>query len=93
MIENVISTHPTVETCSVVASPDKNNPQGNLPYVHIVLKDDVHERHGQIKAEIIKLCQNKLPEYTQPVGYKFCESLYYTPIGKVDYRRLEMESV
>lgn len=93
MIENIISTHPAVETCSVVASPDKYNPQGDLPYVHIVLKNNVKERHGQIKAEIIELCKEKLPEYAQPVGYKFCESLYYTPVGKVDYRRLEMESV
>lgn len=93
MIENVISKHPAVEACSVVASPDKVNPQGKLPYVHIVLRNNVQERQGQIKAEISELCQHKLPEYAQPVGYKFCESLYYTPVGKVDYRRLETESV
>lgn len=92
MIENVISTHPAVELCSVVASLDKDQLQGYLPYVHIVLKKNVHERQRLIKAEIMKLCQDKLPEYAQPVGYKFIESLYYTAVGKVDYRKLEMES-
>lgn len=93
MIENIISAHPAVEACSVVASQDKDQPQGNLPYVHIVLKKNVQESQMQINTEIIELCRNKLPEYAQPIGYKFCESLYYTPVGKVDYRKLEMESV
>ncbi|MGB8451525.1 MAG: class I adenylate-forming enzyme family protein [Anaerocolumna sp.] len=93
MIENVISIHPAVETCSVVGSRDKTQPQGNLPYVYIVLKKNVQESQGKIKSEIIKLCLEKLPEYAQPVAYKFCDSLYYTPIGKVDYRKLEKEAV
>lgn len=92
MIENIISTHSDVEKCAVVASRDKDNPQGNLPYVHIVLRNDSPEIQEQIKAEIIQLCREKLPEYAQPVGYRFREDLYYTPVGKVDYRKLEMES-
>lgn len=93
MIENIISMHPAVQTCSVVATRDKTQPQGDLPFVHIVLKKNVQDSHKQVKAEIIELCQDKLPEYAQPIGFKFVDSLYYTPIGKVDYRRLETESV
>ena len=93
MIENVISTHPAVQTCSVVATRDKAQPQGYLPYVHIVLKETVEEKQKNVLDEIIGLCREKLPEYAQPVRYKFCKSLYYTPVGKVDYRRLEMESI
>lgn len=93
MIENIISTHPAVQTCSVVASRDESQPQGDLPFVHIVLKKDVQETERQIKAEMIELCREKLPEYAQPAGFKFWDTLYYTPIGKVDYRRLELESV
>ncbi len=52
----------------VVASRDKNQPQGDLPYVYIVLKKNVHtERQRQIKSEIIELCQDKLPEYAQKI--------------------------
>ncbi len=93
MIENIISTHPAVETCSAVATRDKSQPQGDSPYVHIVLKNDMQQSQKQIKSEIVKLCQEKLPEYAQPIGFKFWDSLYYTPIGKVDYRRLELESI
>jgi len=93
MIENVISTHPAVETCSVVATKDKVQPRGSLPFVHIVLKKNAQKSQRQIKSEIIELCKEKLPEYMQPAEYKFCDSLYYTPIGKVDYRKLELESV
>lgn len=92
-IENVISTHPAVAACSVVAVRDKAQPQGDLPFAYMVLKKNVQESQKQIKAEIMELCHEKLPEYVQPSGYKFCDSLYYTPVGKVDYRRLEMESV
>ncbi len=92
-IENIISTHPAVETCSVVATPNKEQLRGYLPYVHIVLKKNTQKSQKQIKSEIITLCREKLPEYMQPAGYKFCESLSYTPVGKVDYRKLEAESV
>lgn len=92
MIENVVSTHPAVKTCSAVSSRDKHQIQGNLPYVYIVLKKNVQKSQKQIRAEIIKLCQEKLPEYAQPTAYKFCDTLYYTPIGKVDYRKLEKEA-
>lgn len=93
MIENVISMHPAVQNCSVVATKDTAHLRGELPFVHIVLKKNIHESQKQIQSEIIELCNEKLPEYAQPAGLKFWESLYYTPIGKVDYRRLEMESV
>lgn len=93
MIENIISTHPAVENCSVVAYPDKDNLQGKLPYVYIVLKNNVQKMQGQIIAEISQLCQEKLPEYAQPVGYRFCETLYYTSVGKIDYRKLETELI
>lgn len=92
MIENVISTHPAVAACSVVATRDKSKPQGCVPYVYIVLKKNVNESKRQIKTEIMKLCRESLPEYAQPVAYNFCDSLYYTSSGKIDYRKLEKEA-
>lgn len=37
------------------------------------------------------MCAEGLPEYVQPIAYKFISSMPMTPIGKVDYRRLEEE--
>lgn len=39
--------------------------------------------------ELQQICKEELPEYVQPVGYKFLDELPLTPIGKVDYRKLE----
>ena len=37
------------------------------------------------------MCAEELPEYVQPVAYKFVPELPMTPVGKVDYRKLEEE--
>ena len=36
--------------------------------------------------------ENKLPEYVQPVDFRFIDELPLTAIGKVDYRTLEKEA-
>ena len=91
LIENAICTHPAVEACKVVAIADQNHSQGKLPKAHIVLKDGYQFYQEEVLEEIIELCASKLPEYVQPVDYKFRESLPLTSIGKVDYRALEAE--
>ena len=46
----------------------------------------------QIRDEIILLCSEKLAEYSQPVEYEFRNSFPLTPIGKIDFLALELES-
>ena len=93
MIENVISQHPAVHQCSVVGCTDKDHVQGRLPFVYIVLDPEaaVSVKKRQVIKELRQLCTEELPEYVQPVGYKFLDELPLTPIGKVDYRKLEEE--
>lgn len=42
-----------------------------------------------VKKELISACKTALPEYAQPSDFVFVEELPLTPIGKVDYRKLE----
>lgn len=91
MIENVISRHPAVHQCSVVGCTDKDHVQGRLPFVYVVLDPACDKKKRQIVKELRQLCQEELPEYVQPVGYKFISEMPFTPIGKVDYRKLEEE--
>ena len=93
MIENVISQHPAVHQCSVVGCTDKDHVQGRLPFVYIVLDPEaaVSVKKRQIIKELRQLCAEELPEYVQPVGYKFIDSMPMTPVGKFDYRKLEEE--
>ena len=91
LIEKVIGSHKAVEACKVVAIDDIEHSQGKLPKAHIVLKDGFKPYEDQILAEIQALCAEQLPEYVQPVEYKFREELPLTPIGKIDYLSLEAE--
>ena len=93
MIENVISQHPAVHQCSVVGCTDKDHVQGRLPFVFVVLKPEAaaSAKKRQIIKELRQMCAEELPEYVQPVGYKFLDAMPMTPVGKFDYRKLETE--
>ena len=91
MIENVVSRHPAVHQCSVVGCTDKDHVQGRLPFVYIVLKADTTAKKKQVIRELERMCAEELPEYVQPVAYKFIPSMPMTPVGKVDYRQLEAD--
>ena len=91
MIENVVSRHPAVHQCSVVGCADKDHTQGRLPFVYIVLKADTTAKKKQVIRELARMCAEELPEYVQPVAYKFISSMPMTPVGKVDYRQLEAD--
>ena len=91
LIENVIGTHKAVDSCKVVAIADQEHSQGKLPKAHIVLKHQYKGKEEMIKEQIKLLCAEQLPEYVQPVDYKFRESLPLTSVGKIDYISLEKE--
>ena len=91
MIENVVSQHPAVHQCSVVGCTDKDHVQGRLPFVYIVLKADTTSKKKQVIRELERMCAEELPEYVQPVAYKFILSMPMTPVGKIDYRQLEAD--
>ena len=92
LIESVIVAHAAVEACCTVGTPDKEHSQGKLPYVFAVLNPEYKGREQTVITELAELCSKELPEYAQPVGFRFVESLPLTPIGKVDYRALEKEA-
>ena len=89
MIENVISRHPAVRQCCVVGCADTAHAQGRLPFAYIVPAPGAEKKKRQILRELRQLCKEELPEYVQPVGYRFLSALPMTPVGKVDYRKLE----
>ncbi len=90
-IERIVSSHPAVKECKVVGIADQEHTQGKYPKVHIVLNESSESQPEKIVFEIKKLCEDKLPEYCLPIGYKIRETLPLTGIGKIDYRSLEAE--
>jgi len=92
IIEDVIASHPAVANCKVIGISDVEHSQGKLPKACIILKDGQLLNEMQIRDEIILLCSEKLAEYSQPVEYEFRNSFPLTPIGKIDFLALELES-
>ena len=82
-IEGVIMKHPDIDNCCVISIPDKV--YGASPEAHVVIKKDSMSELKKLKEELIKLCQDKLPSYSQPEDFIFEEDLPLTSVGKVDY--------
>ena len=88
-IENVVTSHPSIISSCAVAMEDKEHSQGSLPLVYAVIHPNYNGTKGELVDQLSDLCQQQLPEYVQPVEYRFIDTLPLTPIGKVDYRTLE----
>lgn len=86
-IEGVIMKHPNIDNCFVISIPDKV--YGASPEAHVVIKKDSVSELKKLKEELIKLCQDKLPSYSQPEDFIFEEDLPLTSVGKVDYKKVE----
>ena len=78
-IEDVVVTHPAIENCCVVAQKDRVHGVGAMPFVFCTLKDGVSTEEEQIISELKDICLDEIPEYSQPVGYKFVSQLPLTP--------------
>lgn len=86
-IEGVIMGHPNVEKCCVISIPSLE--YGSSPEAHITTKNKNVEELKKLKEELITLCKDKLPEYSQPEDFIFEEELPLTSVGKVDYKKVE----
>lgn len=90
-IESAVNSCEVVENCVAVATPDKSEAQGNLPALHIVLKEQYKNDQASALEKIKKVCKEKLAEYEQPVKFKFDDKLPLTSIGKIDAFKVQGE--
>lgn len=87
VIEGTIIEHADVNNCCVITVPSKE--YGSSPEAHVVLKENKIKEWKRIKEELIKLCKEELPDYSQPADFIVEEELPLTVVGKVDYKKLE----
>lgn len=90
-IEKIIQKHSAVESCCVVKV--SHFKYGYVSAAYIVLNDKVKYDCEKIEEELRELCHKNLPEYACPFEYRFRQSLPLTTVGKVDWKRLEEESI
>lgn len=86
-IEEVISRHPSVKQCCVISEPHPMYEKVAGAYIVLASKQGTDKQF--VEEQIKQLCENELPEYSRPFFYHFVDALPLTPVGKVDYRRLE----
>ena len=88
-IENVISKHKDVLSCTVIGIPHPY--KGQVAKAYIVLKDGIEET-SKIKKEIQELCKKNISKFSLPKEYEYRKSLPTTKVGKVAYHELEKEN-
>ncbi len=85
-IEKAILRHPAVGLCCVIGVPDEV--RIHYPKAFVVLENG-YEASDQLKAEILNIGREALPDYMVPETVEFCAELPLTERGKVDFRALE----
>ena len=84
--EKILDEHEAILQSCIVGTTDNGN---QILKAYIVLGENKRYDTAKIEQELTQLCVQKLPEYSRPAFYEFCDSLPLTPAGKVDYRKLE----
>ena len=84
-IENVLNSHPSILTSTVVGIPHPKKVE--VAKAYIVLKEGVKQNRELVK-EIKTYCENNLSAYSIPAEYEFRTSLPKTLVGKVAYTKL-----
>ena len=90
VIEKVISAHKAIDSCKVVGVLDNIHQQGEFPMAYITIKAEYKNEVLAVLKEIKEMCKNCLPEYyIEGIKYENIEKMPLTPIGKIDYRKLQ----
>lgn len=89
-IDDIISQHPDVE--NVVAVGIKDEIEGSIPVVNIMLKKDCLKSQKEIIDEFNSMCKEKLYDYYFPLQYRFIDEIPYTKNGKVDFVKLTQQT-
>ena len=93
LIEDVICKSDRVKNCAVIGVADLQYGQGQLPAAWVVLNESEDIDLDLVEEELAEMCNADLPEYEQPAKYFFASELPLTPIGKIDYKKLEQRAL
>lgn len=88
-IEEVLEKHPAILDASVIGIPHKYKVE--VAKAYIVLKKG-YRKTVELEKEIMDLCKENLAHYSIPKEFEYRKSLPKTIIGKVDFRKLQLEN-
>lgn len=90
LVEDVINHSLFVSECSVVGRKRKNSHYYEA--VVFIVKKNMTLSDEQVRKEVAAICKENVPTYMIPAEYYFVDEIPHTPIGKVDFRKLEWEA-
>ena len=79
-IESVLSQHPAVVDCAVVAAPDEV--RGEVIEAHVVLRKGTAAT-PELAAELQQFVKTRYAAHAYPRSVRFCDALPKTPSGKI----------
>ena len=91
VVEDALKQSPGVGECSVVGR--KRAGSAYYEAVAYLVKRDKGADEDALRTELAALCAQRVPTSRIPAEYRVLDELPHTPIGKVDFRRLEKEAV
>ncbi|MBR7071804.1 MAG: acyl--CoA ligase [Clostridia bacterium] len=92
IIENKILSVEGIEAVCAVAVQDPEHKQGKLPFVFLKTNADFNGNQAELQQKIQDICVADLPEYMQPLGFRFVDEMPRTTVGKLDYLSLEKQA-
>ena len=87
-LESIINSHEAVLTSTVIGIDHPY--KGQVPKAFIVLKEG-YRPGKKIEKEIRELLERNVPIYALPTAYEFRDKLPTTLVGKVAFKKLEVE--
>lgn len=85
-LEEIYNKHPLIETSVIVGIQDDIKQQ--VAKAIIVLKKNI-KLTEEVKNNIVEYAKKNIVKYALPKEYEYVDSIPKTPIGKVDYKKLE----
>ena len=85
-VEKTVSLLDGVVKCVLIGKNDGTS-EGQIPVLFAVKEENYSDQ--EMRKMIIDICKKNLQDYAIPHVIVFLDSIPLTPIGKIDYRRLE----
>lgn len=89
-IEQIITDNEKVDSCAVVSMPHQY--KQHVPKAYIVLSNNKQLNDEELES-LINECNEKVPNnYYRPYQFEFVDELPKTPLGKIDFLKLEKDA-
>lgn len=89
-IEEVLESHEAVMDAMVIGVPHPYKVEVGKAYIAL---NKGYYANDKLKQELLELCKKNLAHYAIPKEWEFRKSLPKTIVGKVDFRKLQMENI